>query len=472
MSAPKRRPAKMICNFVRLRSVLLDINIRSQLPPRSRCQKQCIQHTNSREASNRSNKWKINHVPTSQVFQHRTKLKTLAETASPEQEVQSQNYQWATTRTKQLPYQGLDKHTYQSRRYSRTTCVRLNSTNFPRRSHCLTTEPTSPVRSLENSQPSRIPGPRSLPPRPTDSNRIQTKPPAHAPEQICGSRSGWRMIKPTQHPAISELPIAGRPSRIRIARATVDGRNPPDRGCGQPARGGSAARVLIAPTQGREGRNWRRRLPRAGLERALSLARWKAAAACVRARSLAARAWERVGKTARPVRYLRRVALGRSARSPDRISLGFRFAFLFLSFLSFFLFFLFLFPVSMSRTGTLLVVWCAAGLVRVTLAHTSVGALGPREGVGQWVRSAVRFVGARRLGPRRGREEEGKNSMVRVVHLRWTVGVARVHSQPHRWCETACAPLLSRGSARGCTRADADGPFGTALIFLSATQKF
>ena len=69
------------------------------------------------------------------------------------------------------------------------------------------------------------------------------------------------------------------------------------------------------------------------------------------------------------------------------------------------------------------------------------GTQGPREGVGPW-------------GWRGPSAVDG--------------GVARVHSQPHRWYETACAPLLSRGSARGCTRADADGPlaFGTALIFV------
>ena len=39
--------------------------------------------------------------------------------------------------------------------------------------------------------------------------------------------------------------------------------------------------------------------------------------------------------------------------------------------------------------------------------------------------------------------------------------------------ETACAPLLSRGSARGCTRADADGPlaFGPALIFVFVQRR-
>jgi len=85
--------------FVRLiRSMLLDIDIHSQLiPPHAQDVRNSASSIQTVEKPViDQTKGKINHVPTSQVFQHRTKLKTLAETASQEQEVQSQHYQRAT----------------------------------------------------------------------------------------------------------------------------------------------------------------------------------------------------------------------------------------------------------------------------------------------------------------------------------------------------------------------------------------
>jgi len=90
--------------------MLSDINIHSQLipPPAQDVKNSASSILIVEKPEIHQTNGKINRVPTSQVFQHRTKLKTLAETASQEQEVQSQHYQRATTRTKQLPQQGLE----------------------------------------------------------------------------------------------------------------------------------------------------------------------------------------------------------------------------------------------------------------------------------------------------------------------------------------------------------------------------
>ena len=97
MGAPERRPVKMI--LLGLLDQCYRISIytpSSSHPPAQDVKNSASSILIVEKPEIHETNGKINRVPTSQVFQHRTKLKTLAETASPEQEVQSQHYQRAT----------------------------------------------------------------------------------------------------------------------------------------------------------------------------------------------------------------------------------------------------------------------------------------------------------------------------------------------------------------------------------------
>jgi len=133
----------------------------------------------------------------------------------------------------------------------------------------------------------------------------------------------------------------------------------------------------------------------------------------------------------------------------DRISLGFPFAFLFLSFLSFFLFFPlsfsgFDFDVEDRPVCSLLVV--RSVLVRVTLAHASVKAGGgPREGVGGVLRPAL-------LVP------AGWAHAWSIRGGRWGGAGSLAASQSQVVRNGVRAAAFTRISACGCTRADAKWP--------------